>query len=920
VTIRIRKLLCVFAVFAIAILPASTSQAAGEDWRFKNNLPARIHSTAYSSTAAGIVIDVPGQVNSLQTAINQVSDGGVIELETGIYSSPSGGFSINNLQKGFTIRAAEDAQVTLSGGNSHEVLRFVNSNSSLGKPVTFQDLKFASGYTNVAGIAAGVSLSYAEATFVRCTFQGNSSGPSANAGGVFLGAQSRALFVDSVWRDNTANNTGGGLRLDDSKAYIYNSQFINNRTNLPFHTQTSSGGAISVLNSTLRLADTRFDGNQAGYAGGAIFVLGSWLSPWTSPRSHVLIANSTFVDNLAQRDPSVSFNAPTEGGAIHVEAQSLVKIYHSRFITNRAMSGGAITLNRSTVEVDNSIFRGNRAIGTDTGGYGGAISANSIDVSSDGSNNYPSISLTVQNSLFQGRYGDVSTVAQGGGGIYAGGDLTRTYGLNGVSKIGSLADNRGRVVVNNVVFYDLDVEKANLGGFGGSIYSDLIDLTMQNSLIAGCDASGGAYSSGGGLAIINQSLGNVSESVFAQNTSSGYGGGVFAQGVTINLNDSTLIENSTIGTNYGSAIFTAPFQYMNIDIPVTGVIQRNLISNHETMTIFDDDRTKGPINDVRYDNNTFYRNTGEDPIVYNNPINPYGYKKVSELNQLTIIRANGTLTVKSEVPNTSLTDLPNIGKLFAAPGAILPKTAYGDPETSSPAFLAYAWSGISAALDQASLSTNIGIQTTSSTGNHILSVGTTQYPSTIIQREQLTTSFTSTMANGTTTLSWSVPPSTFLDNMIDQGVSAPWSPSGTVQVTSLQEKTYYLYAITQAGGTVKSTYTGLPVLNAPSSIKVLAGHKPPYNRSFVTITRGGGGVLVWTAQTSTPDLITLENTQGETESSSTIFFAIHTTELPVGQYIAAMQIDAGESGSQDVAILIVLIDPIEEGYLPFIIR
>src|SRR3990170_8225361 len=54
----------------------------------------REHTQASNQQA---IIHVPGDVVSLQQAISQVPDGGVIEISGGVYPSPDGGFRISNL-------------------------------------------------------------------------------------------------------------------------------------------------------------------------------------------------------------------------------------------------------------------------------------------------------------------------------------------------------------------------------------------------------------------------------------------------------------------------------------------------------------------------------------------------------------------------------------------------------------------------------------------------------------------------------------------------------------------------------------------------------------------------------------------------------------------------------------------------------
>lgn len=64
------------------------------------------------------IIHVPGDGQDLQDSINQVADGGILELTAGTYPSPSGGLRINNVHKGFTIRAAPEMISTITAENT----------------------------------------------------------------------------------------------------------------------------------------------------------------------------------------------------------------------------------------------------------------------------------------------------------------------------------------------------------------------------------------------------------------------------------------------------------------------------------------------------------------------------------------------------------------------------------------------------------------------------------------------------------------------------------------------------------------------------------------------------------------------------------------------------------------------------------
>ena len=152
------------------------------------------------------------------------------------------------------------------------------------------------------------------------------------------------------------------------------SRFIGNRVNVTGHIPNAPGGAIFVTQSTLHITTSSFEGNQAGYVGGAIYALGDWQDPVSVPSVDLEISNSSFTNNSAARDASVGFGSPTVGGAIHVEDQATLKLYNCRFTNNSARQGGAISNFRAVTEIEGCVFSGNRAIGTGSAeGIGGTI-------------------------------------------------------------------------------------------------------------------------------------------------------------------------------------------------------------------------------------------------------------------------------------------------------------------------------------------------------------------------------------------------------------------------------------------------------------------------------------------------------------------------------------------------------------------
>jgi predicted outer membrane repeat protein len=735
-------------------------------------------------------IHVPADVADLQSAINLVSDGGIIELASGTYPAPVGGFKINDYPKGFTIRAATGAIPTLDGGGARDILRFQNTNLSTGRPVVFQGLVFANGYSATEGIAGGVTLYSAMATFVNCTFQNNAGRTQTTGGGGLMVAQnSTVLFLNDVWTNNSSRIGGGGMELQGySKVFVHSSRFTQNITNPPNHDPNSGGGAIGVGNSTLRVSNTRFENNQAGGFGGAIHIVGNWVNPVTTPQSDVIVSNSTFANNKVVRDPSVIASFPTEGGAITMEDQSILKIYNSRFVTNSAMIAGAVDNFRASVEIYGSVFQGNQATDTTANsGFGGAISLNSAYGFSNDSN----AKLTLQDTLIQGRYGAVTTVAQSGGCLFAGGDGTRT------------SNNHAVVVIRRVMFYDCDVT-GPYAGLGGAIAVGQTNLTMDSSIIANSDAIG-TGSSGGGVAIFYDSSASITNTTFIHNSSSTYGGALFVQGSVANITNSNFAENSVPGTpsdwftSYGAAIFSSPDEGRGL--AVSGTVSNSVFSNNVGMAIFDDDRTNGPINNMVYNGNQFYSAFYSSRWIYRSSLSPA--QTATGLNSLVVTRSNGTSTDKSTVNNLDLNTTPKIGAILALPPNILTTNALGDSAPPTTAYAAYAWSGAAATLDAVSVSGYAGLNAYTTPGSHTLSVGSTTFTATI---GQATTPAVSSQASprtitsgGNSLLSWVIS-GTFLDMAIDGGVNVTPTSSGSVTISPSTTKTYYTYGMTQEGG------------------------------------------------------------------------------------------------------------------------
>ncbi len=777
------------------------------------------------------VIEVPVDAATLTAAVSQVSDGGVIELASGTYAAPSGGFKIFGVTKRFTVRAAPGANVVLSGGGTSDVLRVMNTPGT-GRPLVFEGITFANGRSNTAGIGAGVTLANATVTFVDCNFLQNASVTSTNGGGaISVGLGSKAYLFDALLSGNSAKLAGGAILVyEQSQVFVHGSRFVDNHTNVSGHQANAFGGAIAVVDATLRVTQSRFEGNGAGYAGGAIYALGSWSDPVSTPAADVWIANSTFVGNVASPAAGVTAPGATEGGALHGEDQATLRVFHSRFEDNESQGGGALSCYRCITQIEHSIFRHNSAVGSGSGqGNGGALFIHSDDVNdpstNSGATNRRAAALAIDDALFVGG-ADGAGNGRLGGCIFLGGDASRAYGT-GVPVQGGIAGNRSPASLTGVVLADCDVlGDSGQGGYGGAIAASLADLTLSDAIVIDSDArsSTAAEAAGGALALFSDSTVSVSSSWFGVNSARTSGGAIWVLGANLTLGSSYLVENSLTNSHSGAAIFFAPDGGGGPGAPrnVTGAVSDCVFSDNtgpSAFTILDGDYSNGPINGVQYLGNTFYPDTTFDYLH-----SMAGTKNAASLNTLVVNRTNGTSTVKAPShDNVGAVSSPKAGAIRAVPSSQLASGAAGDPPGPPESDLAYAWTGAAqASVDGVARSGYAGLNLGPSVGQHALVVAGQTLRDTLSAAASPATSLTATpylvTAGGSSSLAWSTGSGTFLGEVIDQGVSlANPAASGTTTVQPSVTTVYRGLVIAEEGGAVGDGFvavrTGTPIFD-----------------------------------------------------------------------------------------------------------
>ncbi len=148
----------------------------------------------------------------------------------------------------------------------------------------------------------------------RTAFAFNASdygGSIEKQGGTFL-------IVDTIFEAESADFSGGALYADGTSGSIVSSLFVDGHARW--------GGAIAVLESSVRILNSTFSGNRANADGGALFVR----DPNNLDRPvHVL--NSTLVDNRANEDQDATGG---QGGALFTEPGETVSLSNSILADN----------------------------------------------------------------------------------------------------------------------------------------------------------------------------------------------------------------------------------------------------------------------------------------------------------------------------------------------------------------------------------------------------------------------------------------------------------------------------------------------------------------------------------------------------------------------------------------------------------
>jgi hypothetical protein len=572
-------------------------------------------------TAAGAdTVPVPGAFATIQAALDGAPPGSVIQLAPGTYHE--------RVQIGpqhqVTLRGNPDdpASVMLDAGGGGDVIRMIGATSDM----VVEGVTLTGGTGN-DGYGGGLFMAQSQSVFRRCVFRGNAV---SNQGGGACLLESGGLFQECVFESNTAGVYGGGVMLNlGSTTAFDNCTFVDNTAGTIMG-GAGSGGGVHVNDSSPTFVGCRFQDNR-GKSGGGLLVLGHW----DQPESSVSVENSTFMGNVAYRDPG---GPSGDGGALHIEDNVHVSLRRCRVQSNVANVGGGVHSYRAPLDIRDSIIEDNQAVDDGVGGFGGGVGGQSVNVSAPPRR---PASILLSKTVVRNNSAVV------GGGVFIQGDFLAGT-PNGILNIeDSLVDNN------------------QAGTQGGGIKVDHADFAITRSHVLRNRVLGGGLTFGGGLVTAAGSATTITNSTFAGNRcgTEGIGGGLYAdQGGSLDITRSRFVGNrGGDGGLLGGGAIAIGQTPGPVPGPISGTVTETVIAdNGDNNEIFESSCDPAYWSDVVYRDNELHSYGGA--VYYRNCTGPT--TSVSAFNALGGGKAAGNQDRE-----------PTFVEFMATPGSVVTGTS-----------------------------------------------------------------------------------------------------------------------------------------------------------------------------------------------------------------------------------------------------
>ena len=400
-----------------------------------------------------------------------------------------------------------------------------------GGSLEVEDVKFVNNHTNTSGGA--VQLHESSLTITDAEFTGNSAN---GAGGAIQAWKTPTTITNTTFTNNSAD--GGGAIEQDGNGFMQleSNTFIEN-------TALSRGGAVLVYqhdaeNPTFISIENRYESNEAGQAGGALY-----------------LSNMT---TTIQDDVYVNNTATNYGGAINTEWGAAIVDGASFTGNTTGIGGGAINFHETNAELTDTVFtsnasndvggaiRFNRASGILTGANFTTNSATNVG----GAIHVDSGGLAIDRSEFTG-----NSVELNGGAIQS---VHTPTTITNSSFTNNTASSGGAILQNTCPSMIVSASEftGNESTMTGGAVMVFADENAEESLF---NSTNNAYSSnlatdhGAALALVGMTTTSVNDA-FTNNTSGILGGAVRLERGTAAFTNARFVGNSGV---WGGAVQTS---------------------------------------------------------------------------------------------------------------------------------------------------------------------------------------------------------------------------------------------------------------------------------------------------------------------------------------------------------------------------
>ncbi|HET9233970.1 MAG TPA: hypothetical protein VFP10_07520 [Candidatus Eisenbacteria bacterium] len=317
-----------------------------------------VASTA-EATLWNVKADGSGDTPTLQAAILAAASGDTVLIFPGTYTE-----HCTLDAKTLVLQGKDGAEATFLDGEFAGRVLEVNAGE-----VTLSGLTIENGLKTgieVDNQGAGIAAFQSFIAIKNCVFRSN---VAAIGGAVFVGSFSApkaggapsgsvatpSLVVENtVFQNNVATQSGGGIHSDEVPSYIVDCTFQGNHAG-------ELGGGIDLLHADHHVERCRFETNNAFHGGGL-----SW-----SGFGVLSLIQVTFQQNLAD----------TFGGGLWVVNATQILLDHVWFLENLADRGGGAYLARVNASAGRCFWRGNSGSVRGGGAYFEEISGGAFDTS-----------------------------------------------------------------------------------------------------------------------------------------------------------------------------------------------------------------------------------------------------------------------------------------------------------------------------------------------------------------------------------------------------------------------------------------------------------------------------------------------------------------------------------------------------------